>query len=36
MFAWMGKVGFDADLPALRLMSPDLTTLEQWAAHGSA
>jgi len=36
MVAWMGKVGFDADLPALRQMSPDLTTLEQWAAHGSA
>ncbi len=36
MFTWMGKVGFDADLPALRQMSPDLNTLEQWATHGSA
>ncbi|WP_217576058.1 NmrA/HSCARG family protein [Streptomyces sp. GbtcB7] len=31
MFDWFNKVGYSADLPALRAQHPDLTTLEAWA-----
>ncbi|HEY3504032.1 MAG TPA: NmrA/HSCARG family protein [Actinocatenispora sp.] len=37
MFDWFDRVGFRADLPALRRDHPDLTTLADWAAtHATA
>jgi hypothetical protein len=31
MFDWLGRAGYRADIPALRTLHPELTTLEGWA-----
>jgi uncharacterized protein YbjT (DUF2867 family) len=36
MFTWIGEVGFDADIPALRQIGPELKTLERWASLQAA
>lgn len=35
MFRWFNKAGFEADLPQLRALHPDLMTLQEWAPRQS-